>query len=234
MKKIVFILFLFSIYANSQELIIGEGATISMGFGTSINILGLELTPFIPFEFSGENAISLSKEPVIAPGGNESIARVYTSLNIISDFLGLVVLNYEDDELNGIDETKLVLEVKDGDNIWQNYDFSGLDNDENTITFIIFDDFLGVTASSEDATLPVEDFENEFGAIAIYPNPTTSELKIESDKNLSFELYSPLGQRIFRTKSSTIEMSHLPNAVYLLRVTDEDSNFSKSYKILKK
>jgi hypothetical protein len=28
-------------------------------------------------------------------------------------------------------------------------------------------------------------------------------------------------------------MLYLPNAVYLLKVTDEDSNFSKSYKIVK-
>ena len=232
MKKTLLILFLFSTVVQAQELTVDSSSTITVENGASINIGGLELSPTADYTISGKT-ITYTNTPVVT--GNTSINRVYNvTPTELSNYIGYIKLYYEDTELNSIPEANLVLEVYEG-SVWKNYPPSGSDTVENWIEVSFGSNlsFSSITASSVGATLPVEDFENEFGAIAIYPNPTTSELKIATDKNLSFELYSILGQRILKTKNSTIEMSYLPNAVYLLKVTDEDSNFSKSYKIVK-
>jgi hypothetical protein len=232
MKKTLLILILFSATVYGQELTMDGSSSIKVGNGASINMSGLELSPADTYTISGKT-ITYTNTPVNT--GNTSIDRVYNIAPALNNYTGSIKLYYNTgDELNSIPEANLVLEVFEG-GVWKNYLPNDFATDDNWIevSFSSNLSFSRVTASSSGATLPVEDFENEFGAIAIYPNPTTSELKITTDKNLSFELYSFLGQQILKTKNSTIEMSYLPNAVYLLKVTDEDSNFSKTYKIVK-
>ena len=234
MNKTLLILFLFSATVYGQELTVTSSSTITIENGASINMSGLELSPTADYTISGKT-ITYTNTPVVT--GNTSINRVYNvTPSELTNYIGAIKLYYDDsgDELNSIPEANLVLEVFEG-GVWKNYLPNDFATDDNWIevSFSSNLSFSRVTASSSGATLPVEDFENEFGAIAIYPNPTTSELKITTDKNLSFELYSFSGLQILKTKTSTIEMSYLPNAVYLLKVTDEDSNFSKTYKIVK-
>jgi len=234
MKKTLLIIFLFSATVYGQELTLDGSSSIAVGNGASINIGGLELSPNPAYTISGKT-ITYTNTPVNTV--NTSIDRVYNiTPSELTNYIGAIKLYYDDsgDELNSIPEANLVLEVFEG-GVWKNYLPNDFATDENWIevSFSSNLSFSRVTASSSGATLPVEDFENEFGAIAIYPNPTTSKLKITTDKNLSFELYSFSGLQILKTKNSTIEMSYLPNAVYLLKVTDEDSNFSKTYKIVK-
>ena len=236
MKKTLLILFLFSATVYGQELIVDSSCKITVESGASINIGGLELAPSSAYDISGAITVSKSETPVTGSSGGTSIDRVYNNSTSMAGFEGAITFFYEDDELinSGADESTLKLQVKESSGgIWTPY--TGTINQTlNTITYTFPSiDFLSVTASGEGISLPVEDFENEFGAIVIYPNPTTSMLKIATDKNLSFELYSLFGQQILKTKNSTIEMSYLPNAVYLLKVTNEDSNFAKSYKIVK-
>jgi len=238
MKKTLLILFLFSATVYGQELTVDSSCKITVESGASLNIGGLELAPSSAYDISGAITISKSETPVTGSSGGTSIDRVYNNSVSMDDFIGTITFFYEDDELtnSGASESTMKLQVKESPSgIWTPYT-GPINVSANTITYEFKSpgiDFLSVTASGVGISLPVEDFENEFGAIAIYPNPTTSELKITTDKNLSFELYSILGQQILKTKNSTIEMSYLPNAVYLLKVTDEDSNFSKSYKIVK-
>lgn len=232
MKKTLLILFLFSAIVYGQELKVSSTSTITVESGASLDIGGLELSPAVDYTIS-DKTITYTNTPVNT--GNTSINRVYNvTPTELSNYIGDIKLYYEDGELNSIPEANLVLEVFEG-SVWKNYPSSSSNTSDNWIEVSFGSNlsFSRVTASSSGATLPVEDFENEFGAIAIYPNPTTSELKITTDKNLLFELFSISGQRILKTKNSTIEMSYLPNAIYLLKVTDEDSNFSKSYKIVK-
>ncbi|GAA4270658.1 T9SS type A sorting domain-containing protein [Hyunsoonleella aestuarii] len=233
MKKIQLFLFLFSSIVYGQELTVDSSSNITVENGASINIGGLELSPIADYPISGKT-ITYTNIPVVT--GNTSINRVYNvTPTELSNYIGDIKLYYEDDdELNSIPEANLVLEVFEG-NDWENYQPSDFDTFEDWIevSFSSNLSFSSITASSVGSTLIIKDFEKEFGAIVIYPNPTTSVLKIDSNKNLSFELYSLFGQQILKTKNSTIEMSYLPKTVYLLKVTDEDSHFSKSYKIVK-
>ena len=235
MKKTLLILFLFSTVVQAQELTVDSSSTITIENGASINIGGLEISPSVNYNISGAITISKSETPVIGSNGI-SIDRVYNNSNAMNGFVGTIIFNYEDIELqnSGANESTLKLYVKESPSgIWA--PFTGtIDQALNTITYTFSSiDFLSITAAGEGITLPVEDFGNEFDRIKIYPNPTTSLLNIRTEKNLSFELYNLFGQRILKTKNSSIQMLYLPNAIYLLKVTDEDSNFSKSYKIVK-
>lgn len=235
MKKILLILFLYSNFINAQELAVDNSSKITIENGASLNIGGLELAPSTTYDISGAITVSKSETPLIGSNGS-SIDRVYSNSTSMDGFNGVITFFYEDNELlnSGANESDLKLQVKESPSgIWTSYT-GAINQTLNTITYTFSSiNFLSITASGDGITLPVENFENEFEEIIIYPNPTNSILKIATDKNLSFELYNLFGQRILKTKNSTIEMSYLPNAVYLLKVTDEVSHFSKSYKIVK-
>jgi len=235
MKKTLLILFLFTTVAQAQELAVDNSSKITIENGASLNIGGLELAPSTTYDVSGAITITKSETPITGSNGT-SIDRVYNNSNAMNGFEGTMTFHYEDIELvnSGANESTLKLQVKESPSgIWA--PFTGtIDQALNTITYTFSSiDFLSITAAGDGVTLPVEDFGNDLDEIKIYPNPTTSILKISTDRNLSYELYNLFGQRILRTKKSSIEMLYLPNAVYFLKVTDEDSNFSKSYKIVK-
>lgn len=235
MKKILLFLLLFSSIVYGQELTVGNSSTITVENGASLNIGGLELAPSANYDISGAITVSKSETPITGSNGT-SIDRVYNNSNAMNGFEGTMIFHYEDIELlnSGANESTLKLQVKESPSgIWAPYTGT-IDQALNTITYTFSSiDFLSITAAGEGITLPVEDFGNELDQIKIHPNPTASLLNIRSDRNLSFELYDLSGQRILKTEKSTIEMLYLPNAVYLLKITDEDSNFSKSYKVVK-
>ena len=67
--------------------------------------------------------------------------------------------------------------------------------------------------------------------VAIYPNPTTDILNIETLEDVDFELFSIVGKRVqegFLTgNNKQIDLSNLPAAMYFLKIE------GKTYKILK-
>ena len=82
----------------------------------------------------------------------------------------------------------------------------------------------------------------------IYPNPTTGKLKIinyssapltDQNRTLSVvEVYDVVGQIVFTSRLSelspetTIDISHLANGMYFLKITTEDGT-TKTKKIVK-
>lgn len=216
-----------------QNLIILSEASLTVEGGASINIDGLELSPFVDFTINGENAITKLDQPIVGVSGNESIGRVYTSDYEMLGFSGSVTVNYEDDinELNGIDESKLVLEVNEG-GTWNNYSET-LDTGVNTISVNFGSiNFLGITASSSEATLPVEEFENKTNII-VYPNPATSEITISGKLELEIEVYNVLGQMVLTPKSKKFSVSGLPEGTYFLKIMEIESFKTKTYKFIK-
>ncbi|MCK5815541.1 MAG: hypothetical protein KAH07_06320, partial [Flavobacteriaceae bacterium] len=159
MKNIYLFFILCSAMVFSQEIALGTGASISFDVGTSINIYGLKLIPSAVFTISGVNSVTKTDIPVVV-GSNESIEAVFNNANSIDTFSGDLILYYEDDKLNGIDENDLVLEVQDSNGEWIHYNATK-DPTLNSLTqtFNSPINFLSVTASSFDATLPVADFD---------------------------------------------------------------------------
>jgi hypothetical protein len=77
--------------------------------------------------------------------------------------------------------------------------------------------------------------------LAVYPNPTTNWLQLEVKNldltNLYYQLFDLNGRMIYNQKltseTSTISMEQLPQAVFLLKVLDNNKEV-KTFKILKK
>jgi hypothetical protein len=100
--------------------------------------------------------------------------------------------------------------------------------------------FQGIQFFFPSATLSVIDLETNMEVIA-YPNPTSSVFNIQLHDNatheMKYELYNLLGQSILSgnifSSTAVINLSHLPNAVYLLRISDQNNENFKTLKIIK-
>lgn len=89
------------------------------------------------------------------------------------------------------------------------------------------------------STLDIETPSIELELVA-YPNPTTNFLTLKVGKgdhaSLSFQLYDSLGRLIESRKVAhsreTIQMAHLPSAMYFLKVRNSNNDV-KTFKIIK-
>lgn len=233
MKKLYFVCFLFIFrYGFSQTLTVADGSSITVNTNSSISVDGLQLAPSAAYTIAGPNAFDRTSTPIVV-GDNSSINRVYTMTEVLSDYLGVVTISYEDSELNGVSETDLVLEVQDGNGVWNNVQPT-IDQTNNTLTYDFTEliSFTTVTASSVNATLSVEPIEiNDF--VKVYPNPATDYLFIKSDLNYRSTLYNVAGQRVLESSSKQLNVIDLPTGVYLLQLKSEANTIS-TFKIIKK
>lgn len=215
----------------SQLLTINSGASISVPSGSSITLGGLEIAPAASYIISGDNSVSRSNTAVTL-GENSSISRVYTSSALLSGFTGTLIFSYLDEELNGIDESELVLELQADDGSWTSYQ-ANLDSNANTVSYPFNDpiSFKAVTASAAGATLTIEGINPSGSSIFVYPNPTADRIYIKADNIKKAELFDLMGRKVRSTNQLQIDMSNLSNGNYILNVKTE--NNAQSFKILK-
>jgi hypothetical protein len=69
--------------------------------------------------------------------------------------------------------------------------------------------------------------------ITIYPNPTTSLLTIEGNKEYDIEVYDMAGNKVMALTGNKIDMSHLSSATYIVKALDKVENEEVSYKVVK-
>ena len=231
-KFFTFLIFPYLIFAQDiSPISIGVGGSISIKSGANLNVAGLELKPSSDLVIT-ETDIGRTLT-AISSNNNSSVNRVYTSTNLISNFIGLVVFNYDENDLNGLDENELVLEFKSSDNTWASY--TGTVNTTNNTVTYNFDNnisFNSVTASKSGSTLTIENL-NLLDGIYIYPNPTADKIYISSNEFLIAELFNVVGQKILTTNNNDIDMTGLVSGTYALRITSNNNN-SKTFKIIKK
>jgi len=67
----------------------------------------------------------------------------------------------------------------------------------------------------------------------IYPNPTSSLLTLNSDKEYDIEVYDMAGNKVMALTGNTIDMSHLSSATYIVKALDKVENEEVSYKVVK-
>lgn len=100
--------------------------------------------------------------------------------------------------------------------------------------------FQGIQFFFPSATLSLKDLV--IGReVTAYPNPTSSVFNIEIQKDVvngvRYELYNLLGQSILqgdiKGQRVVIDVSGLPNAVYLLKLRDENNSIFKTFKLIK-
>ena len=161
----------FSPILFSQILTVNTGASVSVSSGSSINLDGLEMAPADTYVISGANDVSRSITAATA-GGNNSVLRVYSTSALLSGFTGTLTFYYLDEELNGITEGDLVMELQADDDSWSTY-VGTVDQPNNTVSYTFTEavSFKSVTASASGASLTVEDILQPRSGISVYPNP---------------------------------------------------------------
>ena len=70
-------------------------------------------------------------------------------------------------------------------------------------------------------------------APTLYPNPTSSLLALNSDKEYDIEVYDMAGNKVMALTGNTIDMSHLSSATYIVKALDKVENEEVSYKVVK-
>ncbi len=69
--------------------------------------------------------------------------------------------------------------------------------------------------------------------IVMYPNPTSSLLALNSDKQYDIEVYDIAGNKVMALSGNTINMAHLSTATYIVNAIDKETNEKLSYKVIK-
>lgn len=233
MYKFSFISLFITCFCSSQTLTVLNGSLININNNSSLSIDGLELEPSLEYIISGPINVNRTSAPIVV-GDNSSINRVYTMTEVMSDYLGAVSFNYEDNELNGIFESELVLEVQDGNGDWTSVT-PEIDENNNRLTYGFTEiiGFRSVTASDVSATLTVKPVLLD-GYVRVYPNPTTDFLHIVSNTPQKATLFNAAGQKILEANSATaLEVIGLPSGVYLLNLQNSQNQIS-TFKIIKK
>ena len=75
--------------------------------------------------------------------------------------------------------------------------------------------------------------ENNLFRPTLYPNPTSSLLALNSDKEYDIEVYDMAGNKVMALTGNTIDMSHLSSATYIVKALDKVENEEVSYKVVK-
>ena len=233
--KLLFSLFglLIGPFIFSQILTVNPGSSVSISSGSSINLDGLEIAPADTYVISGSNDVSRSITAATA-SGNNSILRVYNTSALLSGFTGTLTFSYLDEELNGINEGDLVMELQADDDSWTTY-VGAVDQTNNTVSYTFTEavSFKAITASASGATLAVEDILQPQSGISVYPNPTANRIYIQGENILQAELFDLRGRKVKATTQNQLDLSDTGSGSFILKVTT-DNNKTKSFKIIKR
>ena len=78
-----------------------------------------------------------------------------------------------------------------------------------------------------------ETIKNNSNTPVLFPNPTSSLLALNSDKEYDIEVYDMAGNKVMALTGNTIDMSHLSSATYIVKALDKVDNEEVSYKVVK-
>ena len=117
--KLFLFIFLFS-YSLNAQLVVGESGSIEVKNGASIEVAGLEISPAADYVINGSTSVISDLAPLTINGA-ESMDRHYDIVAPLSDFIGTIVFNYNEEDMNGISH-EADLQVLDSEGgSWMNY-----------------------------------------------------------------------------------------------------------------
>ncbi|WP_339623665.1 T9SS type A sorting domain-containing protein [uncultured Winogradskyella sp.] len=232
MKKSPLAVFLlcFTQMLLAQDLYVGSDSYLTIETGSSLAINGLVLSP--TSDYTVNSNTSISRLFTAANTGNISILRQYTFSQALTNYVGPLLFHYEEAELNGVEESELVLELFGTDALWHPFEAS-IDTNANSLayTFNTGVDFSIITADDSETLSLVPSFS--LRNIRVYPNPTTDYVYIDYPKGVRTVLYDSLGRELQRGNSHSVDLSPYEGATYLLIIQDVTSNASTTVKIIK-
>ena len=103
------------------------------------------------------------------------------------------------------------------------------DDKQKTIHYIIAIEMDITSINNSLSFFEQSQFEN----IHFYPNPTSSLLALNSDKEYDIEVYDMAGNKLMALTGNTIDMSHLSSATYIVKALDKVQNEEVSYNVVK-
>ena len=107
--------------------------------------------------------------------------------------------------------------------------FDGTDEYRNQVILIYEFSFGNNSLSYNDP----EAIKNNSNTPVLFPNPTSSLLALNSDKEYDIEVYDMAGNKVMALTGNTIDMSHLSSATYIVKALDKVENEEVSYKVVK-
>lgn len=103
------------------------------------------------------------------------------------------------------------------------------DDKQKTIQYVIAIEMDITSFNNSLSYIEQPQFEN----IYFYPNPTSSLLALNSDKQYDIEVFDMAGNKVMALTGNTIDMSHLSSATYIVKALDKAENDEVSYKVVK-
>jgi hypothetical protein len=78
-----------------------------------------------------------------------------------------------------------------------------------------------------------EIIKNNSNTPVLFPNPTSSLLALNSEKEYDIEVYDMAGNKLMALSGNNINMEHLSTATYIVKATDKSNNEELTYKVVK-
>jgi len=230
-KKILILLiivFVSNLKAQTTILTIGSSGALTINSGGTLNVSGLKLKPSTDYTI---NEIQVSKElTAVSLSDTESMGKVYTLDADIENFTGSITYNYDDSEMNDLTHDASIYIYDSSSSSWSEY--SDTDSAEFTVTSV-FTDPLQINQVTVGATNSLSLDDAMAKGIKIYPNPSSSVIKVDYSGDLQLTLFNLLGQKLLSSSSKTINISNLDKGTYILRAK-YSNNTINNFKIIKR
>jgi hypothetical protein len=150
-KLFLFIL-LFS-YSLNAQLVVGESGSIEVKNGASIEVAGLEISPAADYVINSSTSVNGDLSPLTI-NGVESMDRHYDIVAPLSDFIGTIVFNYNEEDMNGISHTADLQVVDSEGGTWMNY--ADMDDTDFSVTHT-FESSVNIHSVTASAVVVVSD-----------------------------------------------------------------------------
>ncbi len=230
-KKILILLiivFVSNLKAQTTILTIGSSGALTINSGGTLNVSGLKLKPSTDYTI---NEIQVSKElTAVSLSDTESMGKVYTLDADIENFTGSITYNYDDSEMNDLTHDASIYIYDSSSSSWSEY--SDTDSAEFTVTSV-FTDPLQINQVTVGATNSLSLDDAMAKGIKIYPNPSSSVIKVDYSGDLQLTLFNLLGQKLLSSSSKTINISNLDKGTYILSAK-YSNNTINNFKIIKR
>ncbi|MTE26326.1 T9SS type A sorting domain-containing protein [Winogradskyella ouciana] len=102
-------------------------------------------------------------------------------------------------------------------------------NIDSTSTQDYFGEISPGQGSFNFSTLGIDDVVEEDLSVSVYPNPASEFISVEASFHIdSVELFDITGKHVlWSTQTNAIEVRHLPNGVYLLKIFSDKGSLTK-------
>ena len=210
---------------HAQIVSVSPGSSFNIKAGTVISAGGLDLIPATDFSFTS----SLTRSTIVSnPTSTTTINRSYQFGTTTDSYSGVITLNYDDSELNGLTESSLQLFYNNGIQ-WLTDTNTSNNTSANYATSLLTATALNeISLTSQDLSNP--NFEGNAVRFLLYPNPTRNFLTIEVSNNATIDkiiVIDMLGKIILEEipENNHINVERFASGTYILKAFSGATTF---------